>query len=100
MHKNNLIEGMISFTNDENRWANSIGHRIIEERNKTSFNVKTIIEDCEANARDKKLSEPFRECMAHAAQFLKIAVKYDDKSILKLAQMAAYGMMYGNMYDE
>lgn len=38
--------------------------------------------------------------MAHAAQFLKLAVKYADKSILDLAVMAAFGMMYGNMYNK
>ena len=91
---------MEAFSNDENRWANSIGHRIIEERNKSIFDVETIIQDCEINAKDKTCSEPFRECMAHAAQFLKLAVKYNDKKVLELAEMATYGMMYGNMYNQ
>ena len=30
---------MEAFTNDENRWANDIGHRIIEEKNKSIFDV-------------------------------------------------------------
>lgn len=91
---------MEAFTNDENRWANSIGHRIIEERNKSIFDVETIIQDCETNAKDKTCSEPFRECMAHTAQFLKLAVKYNDKKALEFAEMAAYGIMYGNMYNK
>lgn len=89
---------MISFTQDENRWANSFAQRIIEERNKRVFDVETIIEDCETNAKDKKCSEPFRECMAHAAQYLRLAVKYNDRKSLELAELAVMGTMYCNLY--
>ena len=90
---------MISFTQDENRLANSFAQRIIVESNKRVFDVDTIIEDCETNARNKMFSEPFRECMAHAAQFLKLAIKYDDKIVLELAELAVMGTMYCNLYE-
>lgn len=89
---------MEAFTNDENRWANDIGHRIFEEKNKSIFDVETIIQDCETNAKDKTCSVPFRECMAHAAQFLRIAMKYQDANILNCAELAVYGTMYDNWY--
>lgn len=89
---------MISFTQDENRLANSFAQRIIEESNKQMFDVDTIIEDCETNARNKMFSEPFRECMAHAAQYLRLAVKYNDRKSLELAELAVMGTMYCNLY--
>lgn len=91
---------MEAYSDDENRWANSVGHSIIEEINKKSFNVEAIIQECEGYAKDKNLTEYFRECMSHAAQFLKIAAKYEDVSVMELAQIAAYGTMYGNLYDK
>lgn len=94
-----IYRPMILFTNDENRWANDIAHRIIEEHKKCNFNLSTIVEDCEVYARDKNLSEPFRECMAHTAHFLKIADKYCDNEILECAELASCGMMYGNWYE-
>lgn len=90
---------MILFAKDENRWANDIARRIIEERNKHNFNLLTIIEDCEDYAKDKNLSESFRECMAHTAHFLKIADKYCDNEILECAELASCGMMYDNWYE-
>ena len=90
---------MEAFSNDENRWADELGHRIVEQCNRRRFDVSTIIQDCETNARDKALSEPFRECMAHAAQFLKLADKYHDKNVLELAEMTVFRTMYCNLYE-
>lgn len=87
------------YTNDENRWANDVASRIIEVKNRGTFDVDSIIEECESYAKDKGLSEPFRECMAHTAHFLKIACKYSDEKILDCAELSAYGMMYDNWYD-
>lgn len=89
---------MISLTSDENRWANDIGHRIIEVCKADTFDVNTLVEECESYASDNSLSEPFRECMAHAAQFLKIAKKYKDVNVLNCAELAVYGTMYDNWY--
>lgn len=91
---------MEAFTNEENRWADELGHRVVEQIRKNNFDVQSIIQDCEAYIRDNTISEPFRECMAHAAQFLKLSVKYHDKEILELAELAIFGTMYCNLYKQ
>lgn len=92
---NELYDYVLSQTQEESK-----RYYVFIDEIQLSFKVKN--EDVNENlipAEDKTCSEPFRECMAHAAQFLKLAVKYNDKKVLELAEMAAYGMMYGNMYN-